>query len=53
MAADGERNIQRLSDQLLVNGRQRGDVERERAEEEAEEGGRDLSELGEIQERDW
>ena len=32
MAADGERNIYRLCQQLLVNGRQRGDVMREREE---------------------
>ena len=31
---DGERNIHRLCDQLLVNGRQRGDVEKERKLEE-------------------
>ena len=35
LALDGERNIGRLCDQLLVNGRQRGDVENERKREEA------------------
>ena len=34
LALDGERNIHRLCDQLLVNGRQRGDVEKERKIEE-------------------
>ena len=34
LALDGERNIHRLCDQLLVNGRQRGDVEKERKLEE-------------------
>jgi len=34
LALDGERNIHRLCDQLLVNGRQRGDVEKERKMEE-------------------
>merc|ERR1719336_2667545 len=35
LAHDGERNIHRLCDQLLVNGRQRGDVQKEREREEA------------------
>jgi len=35
LAHDGERNIHRLCDQLLVNGRQRGDVQRDREREEA------------------
>lgn len=34
LALDGERNIHRFCDQLLVNGRQRGDVEKERKREE-------------------
>ena len=33
-ALSGERNIHRLADSLLVNGRQRGDVEKERDREE-------------------
>ena len=34
LAVDGERNIHRLCDQLLVNGRQRGDVQRKLEREE-------------------
>ena len=34
MAADGERNIHRLCQKLLVNGRQKGDVKREKEREE-------------------
>ena len=34
MSFDGERNIHCLFDQLLVNGRQRGDVQREKEREE-------------------
>ena len=32
--ADGERNLVRMSDQLLVNGRHRESVERERKQQE-------------------
>ena len=34
MAADGERNIHRLCQKLLLNGRQKGDVKREKEREE-------------------
>ena len=34
MAADGERNIHQLCLKLLVNGRQKGDVKREKEREE-------------------
>ena len=34
LASGGERNIHRLCDQLLVNGRQRGDVQKEKEREE-------------------
>lgn len=34
LAADGERNIHRLCDQMLENGRKRADVEREKEKEE-------------------
>ena len=34
LAQDGERNIHRLCDQMLVNGRQRADVQREKEREE-------------------
>ena len=47
MSFDGERNIYWLCEQLLINGRQRGDVQRG-----GEEGSRDGSEPGEVQERE-
>ena len=34
LVSDGERNLVRLSDQLLVNGRHRLEVERERKQQE-------------------
>ena len=43
IAADGERNIHRLCQQLLANGKQRADVKREKEREE-----RRVAEIGET-----